>query len=96
MLKSQMDFLFHSVFNQSDHSKYFNIYKLEGDRFLAECHHFNRKRDCLGDFELARENGQWKPNDPKFDEEARQIGEEIDRMENIQPQTPDNSLALDA
>ena len=80
-----MDFLFHSVFNEADHSKFFNIYKIEGNRFLAECHHFNRERDCQGDFELIKEGGEWKANDPHFNEEAKQIGEEIERMESIHP-----------
>jgi hypothetical protein len=83
-----MDFLFHSVYNQAEHSKFFNIYKLESDRFLAECHHFNRERECDGDFEIVRENGQWKPVDPKFDDLARQIGEEIERMESMQDRRP--------
>ena len=82
-----MDFLFHSVYNQEDHAQYFNIYRLEDNRFLAECHHFNRERDCTGDFEIVRENGKWKPNDPQFNEVAKQIGEEIERMETIQPPT---------
>jgi len=84
MFKNPMDFLFHSVYNKAEHAKYFNIYKLEGDRFLAECHHFNRERDCQGDFEISKETGEWKPNDPQFNEEARYIGEEIDRMESVQ------------
>ena len=81
-----MDFLFHSVYNEEDHSKFFNVYKLEDNRFLAECHHFNRERDCLGDFEIVKEqDGHWKPTDPKFNEVAQQIGEEIERMESIHP-----------
>ena len=85
LIKTEMDFLFHSVYNEEDHSKYFNVYKLEDNRFLAECHHFNRERDCLGDFEIVKEGGHWKPNDPKFNEVAQQIGEEIERMDTIHP-----------
>ncbi len=80
-----MDFLFHSVYNQDDHSQYFNIYRLDENRFLAECHHFNRERDCQGDFEIVKEGGEWKPNNPQFTEVAHQIGEEIERMESIHP-----------
>ena len=75
-----MDFLFHSVYNEADHSRYFNIYRLEENKFLAECHHFNRARDCEGDFEIIKEGGNWTPTDPQFREVARQIGEEIERM----------------
>jgi len=80
-----MDFLFHTVYNEADHAKYFNIYRLDENRFLAECHHFNRERDCEGDFEILRENGEWKSEDPSFGNVAMQIGEEIERMESIQP-----------
>ena len=80
-----MDFLFHTVYNSAEHSKYFNIYKLDENRFLAECHHFNRERDCVGDFEIVKEGNEWKPNDPTFNEVAQQIGEEIERMESTQP-----------
>jgi hypothetical protein len=74
-----MDFLFHSVFNDGNHSKYFNVYKIEQNRFLAECHHFNRARDCEGDFELVREGEEWKSNSDKFEQVATYIGEEIER-----------------
>ena len=74
-----MDFLFHSVFDDGHHSKYFNVYKLEGKRFLAECHHFNRARDCEGDFELVKEGDTWKSNDQKFGDAASYIGQEIER-----------------
>jgi hypothetical protein len=74
-----MDFLFHSVFNDGHHSKYFNVYKIEQNRFLAECHHFNRARDCEGDFELVREGEGWKSTSNKFEEVATYIGEEIER-----------------
>ena len=74
-----MDFLFHSVFNDGHHSKYFNVYKIEQNRFLAECHHFNRARDCEGDFELVREGETWKATDYKFEEAATYIGGELER-----------------
>lgn len=74
-----MDFLFHSVFNDGHHSKYFNVYKIEQNRFLAECHHFNRARDCEGDFELVREGEEWKSTSDKFDQVANYIGEELER-----------------
>jgi hypothetical protein len=74
-----MDFLFHSVFNDGQHSKYFNVYKIEQNRFLAECHHFNRARNCEGDFELVREGETWKATNDKFEEEATYIGEELER-----------------
>ena len=74
-----MDFLFHSVFNDGHHSKYFNVYRLENNRFLAECHHFNQARNCEGDFELIREGEKWKAMNGKFDEEAVYIGEELER-----------------
>jgi hypothetical protein len=80
-----MNFLFHSVYDDAKHSKFFNIYQLEDNRFLVECHHFNRQRDCEGDFEIVKENGEWKPNNPSFNEEAKQIGEEIERMETSHP-----------
>ncbi len=76
-----MEFLFHSVFNEGDHAKYFNIYKLENDRFLAECHHFNRERFCDGDFEVLKEEDGWKASNPHFLPEAKHIGGEIERME---------------
>ena len=82
-----MDFLFHTVYNEANHSKYFNIYRVEGAKFLAECHHFNRERDCEGDFEIVKENGEWKATNPNFNQEAQQIGQEIERME----QVPDRS-----
>jgi len=74
-----MDFLFHSVFDDGHHSKYFNVYKLDQNRFLAECHHFNRSRFCEGDFELVKEGEHWKSTDAKFDDAANYIGEEIER-----------------
>jgi len=74
-----MDFLFHSVFNDGHHSMYFNVYQIEQNRFLAECHHFNRARDCEGDFELVRDGESWKATNQKFDDAATYIGEEIER-----------------
>jgi hypothetical protein len=76
-----MDFLFHSVIETGHHTKFFNVYKIDEDHFLAECHHFNRQRDCEGDVELVRENGEWKAADPRFLEVAKQIKQEIERME---------------
>ena len=81
-----MDFLFHSVYESDDHSKFFNIYKIDDSHFLAQCHHFNRERDCMGDFEIVNENGKWKSSDPKFEEVAKQTTEEIERMTS-QPRT---------
>ena len=75
-----MNFLFHSVIETTDHTKFFNVYKIDEDHFLAQCHHFNRERDCEGDVELVRENGEWKPNNPRFEKVAKQIEEEIERM----------------
>ena len=74
-----MDFLFHSVFNDGHHAKYFNVYKLEDNRFLAECHHFNSSRNCEGDFEIVREGQEWKAMNHRFNEEAHYIGEELER-----------------
>jgi hypothetical protein len=74
-----MDFLFHSVYNDGHHSKYFNVYKIDRNHFLAECHHFNRARDCDGDFELVKEGETWKPVNDKFEEEAHYIAQELER-----------------
>ena len=76
-----MNFLFHSVIETTDHARFFNVYKIDEDHFLAECHHFNRERFCEGDVELVRENGEWKAADPKFQDVANQIKQEIERME---------------
>jgi hypothetical protein len=75
-----MDFIFHSVFDDGEHRKYFNVYKIDETHFLAECHHFNRARECEGDFELVKEGETWKPSSENFEDEAKFIGEEIDRM----------------
>ena len=75
-----MDFIFHSVFDDGGKSKYFSVYKIDENHFRAECHHFNRARECNGDFELVRDGEKWKPTDEKFEDEAKFIGEEINRM----------------
>jgi len=75
-----MDFIFHSVFDDGGHRKYFSVYKIDETRFRAECHHFNSARACEGDFELVKEGNSWKPSSENFDTEAKFIGEEIDRM----------------
>ena len=76
-----MEFVFHSVYNDGPHAKYFNVYKVDEDKFFAECHHFNRERDCTGDFEIVRHGEDWDSSDPRFLEEAKYIGTEIERME---------------
>lgn len=75
-----MDFIFHSVFNDNGHRKYFSVYKIDKTHFLAECHHFNRARICEGDFELIKQGDQWKPSNEAFENAAKFIGDEIDRM----------------
>ena len=75
-----MDFIFHSVFDDGGHRKYFSVYKIDETHFKAECHHFNSARSCEGDFELEKDGEKWKPSSNNFEEEARFIGEEIDRM----------------
>ena len=74
-----MEFLFHSVFHDGNHAKYFNIYKVEANKFFAECHHFNRARMCEGDFEISKDGKEWKPSQQKFEKEAAYIGNEIDK-----------------
>ena len=74
------EFLFHSVVSAEGHTKYYNIYKLDEEHFYAECHHFNRERSCEGDFELHKEGVGWVAEDKTHEEEAQQIGGEIDRM----------------
>jgi len=74
------EFLFHSVLNSEGHAKYYNVYRIDEEHFLAECHHFNRERVCEGDFELHKNGNDWVPANDTFQEEAQQIGEEIDRM----------------
>jgi len=91
LVEKLMDFLFHTVYDEDEHSRYFNIYKIDDTHFLAQCHHFNRERDCEGDVEIVKENGEWRPNDPKFGSIAKQIGEEIERMEphtSVEDETP--------
>ena len=72
-----MEFLFHSVYQDGAHSKYYNVYKVSPEKFYAECHHFNRARACEGDFEISWEGESWKPNDQHFEKEAAQISDEI-------------------
>ena len=75
-----MDFIFHSVFDDGGHRKYFSVYKIDETHFRAECHHFNQARECQGDFDLVKEGETWKPSSQKFEDVAKFIGEEIDRM----------------
>ena len=76
-----MDFIFHSVFDDGEgHRKYFSVYQIDNTHFRAECHHFNRTRECDGDFELEKDGDHWKTSRPNLDDEAKFIGEEIDRM----------------
>jgi hypothetical protein len=75
-----MDFIFHSVFDEGGHRKYFSVYRIDEAHFRAECHHFNQRRECEGDFELEKNGSEWKPSNPRFENEAKFIGEEIDRM----------------
>jgi hypothetical protein len=75
-----MDFVFHSVFDDRGRRKYFSVYRIDDTHFRAECHHFNRARECEGDFELVKEGNNWRASSKSFVEEARFIGEEIDRM----------------
>lgn len=75
-----MDFIFHSVFDKGGRRKYFSVFRIDATHFRAECHHFNKARACEGDFELIREGDQWKSTGQNFEEEAKFIGEEIDRM----------------
>lgn len=75
-----MEFLFHSVYHDGRHTKYFNVYKVEANRFLAEPHHFNRTHEDEGDFELRKENDKWKTENDTFILQALYIGEEIDRF----------------
>ena len=77
-----MNFLFHSVYHDGHHAKYFNVYKVEENRFFAECHHFNQVHTCEGNFELVKEGDTWKANNENFEHEATYIGEEIDRVRN--------------
>ncbi len=75
-----MKFLFHSVIANDGHTKYYNIYRIDEDHYFAECHHFNREHTCEGDFELHKKGEDWVPAEPMFEDEAQQIGEEIERM----------------
>ena len=75
-----MQFLFHSVITEEGHSTYYNVYKIDDTHFLAECHHFNRVRNCDGDFELQKEGEDWRSDTPEHAFKAQQIGEEIERL----------------
>jgi hypothetical protein len=75
-----MQFLFHSVIEQEGQTRYYNIYQIDDERYLAECHHFNRERSCEGDFELHKKGVEWVAAAPSFDSQAQIIGEEIERM----------------
>ena len=75
-----MKFLFHSVVGIGGQTKYYNIYSIDKAHFFAECHHFNRQRACEEDFELQKEGDEWKAGDSSHENEAQQIGEEIDRL----------------
>lgn len=76
-----MDFLFHSVYHDGHHSKYYNIYRVTENKFFAECHHFNRGANCEANFELIKEGDTWRANNEGFEHEATYIGEEIDRVQ---------------
>lgn len=81
-----MEFLFHSVYQEDDqHAKYFSIYKVDENRFFAECHHFNMARICEGDFEIARNGDSWEPSEIQFQKEADFIGSEINSHYSIEP-----------
>jgi hypothetical protein len=86
-----MKFLFHTVTSADGHTKYYNIYKIEEDHYFAECHHFNRKQSCEGDFELYKRGDDWQPAEAPYEGEAQQIGEEIDRMYRDSRQSEGNS-----
>lgn len=76
-----MEFKFHSVYDDGHHSKYYNIYKIDNDHYLAQCHHFNQARLCEQDFEIIRDGDHWKPSDEQFSGAASHIAHEIDRSE---------------
>jgi len=75
-----MEFLFHSVYNDGHHAKYFNVYRVENNRFLAEPHHFNFAQNIGGDFELRKKGNTWVTEKGELASEASYIGEEIDRV----------------
>jgi len=79
-----MEFLFHSVYYDGHHAKYFNVYKIEDNHFRAEPHHFNFNSLQIGaaDIELRKEGGKWKTEEEKLAPVASYIGEEIDRLAN--------------
>lgn len=78
-----MDFLFHSVYHDGRHSRYYNVYKISADRYLAQCHHFNRDRDCTADFELIKAESGWELTTEEFKDEGAYIAEEIDRSNGV-------------
>jgi len=75
-----MEFLFHSVLDDEGNTKYYNVYRIDDERFFAECHHFNRERVCEGDFELKKEGDDWTSSRPGVERFAQSIGEEIERL----------------
>ena len=76
-----MEFLFHSVFDDGHRTIYYNVYKIDEDHVLAECHHFNRSRNCDGDFQLVREGSEWKPENHKQDDTVSHIVREVEQWE---------------
>ncbi|HYF30735.1 MAG TPA: hypothetical protein VD993_06425 [Chitinophagaceae bacterium] len=78
-----MKFLFHSVITEEGHATYYNIYRVDDSRYFAECHHFNRERNCDGDFELQKDGDEWKPSTPQHQDAAQQLGEEIERFTTV-------------
>lgn len=77
-----MEFLFHSVYHDGFHAKYFNVYKVDSNRFLAEPHHFNRFPEDDDHFVLIKEGNSWKTEKENISTQASYIGEEIDRFGN--------------
>jgi len=77
-----MEFLFHSVYNDGHHHrKFYNIYRIDENHFLAQCHHFNSARNADQDFEIIREGDHWKPSNEQYVNEAGHIAEEIERAQ---------------
>ena len=74
-----MEFLFHSVYDDGHHRKYFNVYRVEENRFLAELHHFNPANGPAAGFELQKKGDAWIPLSDVPEREATYIGEEIQR-----------------
>jgi len=84
-----MEFLFHSVYHDGHHAKYFNVYKVEPNRFRAEPHHFNRIHENEEEFDLRKDGSDWKTEKEGFATQASYIGEEIDRFGNRSPRFQD-------